>query len=81
MGICFAEIEPGEQMQLKQLLAALSGRSTIYTAKSTEESGIKETLASADPRTILGEITGFFQNNQLLSRAEFYQIAKRARRP
>ncbi len=81
MGILLVDIEPLEQLQLKQLLAALSGRSTIYTAKSSEESGLKETLASADPRTILGEITGFFQNNQLLSRAEFYQIAKRARRP
>jgi hypothetical protein len=80
MGICFADIEPCEQMQLKQLLAALAGRNTIYTAKSSEESGMKETLASADPRTILGEITGFFQNNQLLSRADFCQIAKRARR-
>jgi PilZ domain-containing protein len=81
MGICFADIEPLEQLQLKQLLAALSGRSTIYTAKSAEESGMQETLASADPRAILGEIMGFFQNNQLLSRAEFCQIAKRARRP
>ncbi len=81
MGIRFAEIEPCEQMQLKQLLAALSGRSTIYTAKSAEESSLKEALGSSDPRAILGEITGFFQNNQLLSRAEFYQIAKRVRRP
>jgi hypothetical protein len=80
MGICFADLEQCEQLQLKQLLAALSGRNTIYTAKSAEEGGMKETLASADPRTILGEITGFFQNNQLLSRAEFHQIAKRARR-
>jgi hypothetical protein len=81
MGICFADIEPLEQLQLKQLLAALSGRSTIYTAKSAEESGMNEVLGSADPRAILGEIMGFFQNNQLLSRAEFCQIAKRARRP
>ncbi len=80
MGICFADIEPSEQLQLKQLLTALSGRSTIYTAKSTEESNLKEALGSTDPRAILGEITGFFQNNQLLSRAEFCQIAKRARR-
>jgi hypothetical protein len=80
MGICFADIEPEEQRQLKQLLAALSGRSTIYAAKSPEEVSMKEILASADPRTILGEVMGFFRNNQLLSRAEFYQIAKRARR-
>jgi PilZ domain len=80
MGICFADIEPCEEMQLKQLLGALAGRSTIYTAKSVEESGLKEALASADLRAILCEIMGFFQNNQLLSRAEFCQIAKRARR-
>ncbi|MBZ5614806.1 MAG: PilZ domain-containing protein [Acidobacteriia bacterium] len=80
MGICFADIEPAEQLQLKQLLAALSGRSTIYTAKSPEEVSMKEILMSADPRTILGEVMGFFRNNQLLSHAEFYQIAKRARR-
>ena len=33
MGICFADIEPSEQLQLKQLLTALSGRSTIYTGQ------------------------------------------------
>ena len=80
MGICFADIEPLEQLQLKQLLAALSGRSSIYAAKSAEENGMKEALGSADPRAILGEIMRFFRNNQLLSRAEFCQIAKRARR-
>lgn len=81
MGICFADIEPLEQLQLRQLLAALSGRGTIYAGKSAEETGTKETLGSGDPKTIVGEIAGFFQDNQLLSRAEFYQIAKRARRP
>ena len=77
MGICFADIEPLEQLQLKQLLAALSGRGTISTGRPAEETGVKETLGLGDPKTILGEITGFFQTNQLLSRAEFYQIAKR----
>ena len=80
MGICFADIEPLEQLQLRQLLAALSGRSTIYAAKPAEETGQKETLRSADPRALVSEITGFFQDHQLLSRVEFYQIAKRVRR-
>jgi hypothetical protein len=80
MGICFADIEPLEQQQLRQLLAALSGRSTIYAGKPVEETGQKETLRSADPRALVGAITGFFQDHQLLSRAEFYQIAKRVRR-
>ena len=80
MGICFADIEPLEQLQLRQLLAALSGRGTISTGKSAEETGTKETLGSGDPKAIVGDIAGFFQNHQLLSRAEFYQIARRARR-
>ncbi len=80
MGICFADVEPLEQLQLRQLLAALSGRSTISADKPAEETGTKETLGSGDPKTIISEIAGFFQNNQLLSRAEFYKIAKRVRR-
>ncbi len=80
MGICFANIEPLEQLQLKQLLAALAGRDTLHTSRPGEETGVKETLGLADPKAILREITVFFQNNQLLSRAEFYQIAKRVRR-
>ena len=80
MGICFSNIEPLEQLQLKQLLTALAGRSTLHASRPGEETGMKEILGLADPRAILGEITVFFQNNQLLSRAEFYQIAKRVRR-
>jgi len=79
MGICFADIDPLEQLQLRQLLAALSGRSTLCAAKPAEEPAAKETLGSGDPKTIVAEIAGFFQNNQLLSRTEFYQIAKRVR--
>jgi hypothetical protein len=41
---------------------------------------MKDTLRSADPRAFLDEIAEFFQKNQLLSRSEFQQIAKRARR-
>ena len=80
MGICFAETEPGQQLQLKQLLAALAGRSIVSSGGLAEENGMKDTLASADPRAFLDEITEFFQKNHLLSRDEFHQIAKRVRR-
>ena len=80
MGICFAEIEPVQQMQLKQLLAALAGRSAVSNGISAEENSVKDILASADPKSCLDGIAEFFQKNQLLSRNEFHQIAKRAHR-
>ena len=80
MGICFAEMQPVQQMQLKQLLAALAGRSAVSSGISAEEKSVKDALGSADPKAFLDEITEFFQKNQLLSRNEFHQIAKRVRR-
>jgi len=79
MGICFAELEPTEKLQLKQLLAALAGRRAANGAPA-EENGVKETLKAADPRAFLDEVTAFFQKSPLLSRDDFHQIAKRARR-
>ncbi len=81
MGICFAELEPTEKLQLKQLLAALAGRSTAANGGLAEENGMKETLKAADPRAFLDEVTVFFQKSPLLSREDFHQIAKRVRRP
>jgi PilZ domain len=80
MGICFAEIEPAQQLQLKQLLAALAGRSAVSNGMSADEKNLKDSLASADPKSFLDGITEFFQKNLTLSRDEFHQIAKRARR-
>ena len=80
MGICFADIEPEQQLQLKQLLAALVGRGAVSNGGSPEENGMKDTLESADPRAFLDGIRQFFRRKQLLSRDEFYQIAKRVHR-
>ena len=63
MGICFAEIEPEQQLQLKQLLAVLAGRNAVSNGGSAEENGMKDTLRSADPRAFLDEITKFFRRN------------------
>ena len=80
MGISFAEIEPVQQLHLKDLLTALAGRSAVSNGISAQENNMKDTLRSADPKAFLDEITEFFQKNHLLSRNEFHQIAKRARR-
>jgi PilZ domain len=80
MGICFGEIEPVQQMQLKQLLAALAGRSGVSNGIPAEEKSVKDTLASVDPKSFVDGIAEFFQKNQMLSREESHQIAKRVRR-
>jgi len=80
MGICFADTQPVQQLHLKDLLTALAGRSAVSSGISSAEKSVKEALGSADPKAFLDEIKEFFQKNQLLSRSEFHQIAKRARR-
>jgi len=80
MGIGFAEIEPGEELQLKQLLDALAGHRAVSNDRSARENSMSDTLQSVDPKTLLDGITEFFRKNQLLSRDEFRQIAKRVRR-
>jgi len=80
MGICFAGIQPVQQLHLKDLLTALAGRSAVSSGISSAEKSVKDVSGTADPKAFLDEITEFFQKNQLLSRNEFHQIAKRARR-
>lgn len=81
MGMCFAEIEPGQRLQLEQLLAALSGQSSVSNSVSAAAQFGDSTHAQSevDSKAMLDELTQFFRSNQLLSREEFYQIVKRAR--
>jgi hypothetical protein len=80
MGIRFAEIEPGQQLQLQQLLDSLTGRNAVHATGPASDSAMHDTLASADPRALVDVITEFFRKDQLLSRDEFHKMAKRVRR-
>jgi hypothetical protein len=82
MGMCFSEIEPGQQIQLEQLLAALSGQSSLTTPASAASpvAGSTPSMADVDSKILLHELRQFYGSNHLLSREEFYQIVKRARR-
>ncbi len=81
MGISFDDIEIEEHQRLKQLLAALAGQKDFTPSVAAEESAKREAVASADLPAFFSAITEFYQKQQLLSREEFYQIAKRVRRP
>ncbi|HEX9112378.1 MAG TPA: PilZ domain-containing protein [Terriglobales bacterium] len=80
MGMCFSEIEPGQQVQLEQLLAALSRQSSPSASPAAPVANSTCSLADVDSTTMLDVLTEFFRSNQLLSREEFYRIAKQARR-
>jgi len=80
MGICFVEIEAGQQAQLKQLLDALTESGAVCNDGSARESGTKNYMETIDLRTFLDEMKEFFRKNQTLDREEFHKIAKRVRR-
>jgi hypothetical protein len=75
MGICFADIEPEQRSQLGQLLAMLAGNSAVSDGVQAREKAAS--LLVADPKALVDEVTEFFRKNQLLSRDEFDQMAKR----
>ena len=81
MGIGFAEIEAGQQAQLKQLLDSLSGRVAVPATIPAPENVTKDMLASVDPRSVLNGVWDYFDKHQWLSREDFLQLAKPRRRP
>ena len=81
MGMSFANTKPEQQQHLQQLLSALRSRSHFVTPDLAQHDEKKDPLASADPKALVEEITLFFRKNTELPREEFYQIAKRIRRP
>lgn len=85
MGICLTEVDPEQQVHLKQLLSVLNGhalsvRGPVQEAAAQEEQVMKSALELADPSTLLDGIQEFFRKNKLLSCDEFHRIAKRSRR-
>lgn len=86
MGIVFTGIEPGQQIQLGQVLSALAGQDSLpapepgAAGSKSMESTISAAVAGAAPRAVLDEVRQFFVGNRLLSREEFLLIAKRAAR-
>lgn len=79
MGMCYAEIEPEQQLQLNLILANLARQRTAIHSLPVDHS--PSAPVSLDPCACLEEMAEFFKTNSLLSRDEFYQIAKRAGRP
>jgi PilZ domain len=79
MGILIAEIEPDQRVLLEQLIATLSQSSSLPPAAATPHSSA-DILAEAEPIAFLNELMRFFDSKALLSRDEFFRIAKHCRR-
>jgi hypothetical protein len=80
MGIGFTEMDIEEHQRLKQLLASLAGQKELAPSAVANDSARQEILASVDLPAFFEAVKEFFQKLPLLSRDEFYQIAKRVRR-
>lgn len=80
MGICFTDIEPEQRSQLGQLVELLAGNSAVSNGVQARENAANDSLPVVDPKALVDDVTEFFRKNQLLSRNEFHQMAKRVRR-
>ncbi len=79
MGICFTEIDPAQQSQLRQLVEMLAGNSAVSNGVQTREKATNESQPAVDPKALVDDVTEFFRKNPLLSREEFHRMAKRVR--
>lgn len=78
MGLCFVNVNLAQRMQLERLLLALSGQAATPAAAAPATA--THSLVEVDPQATLDALTEFFRTNALLSRTEFFDITKRARR-
>lgn len=81
MGILFKEIAPDQRALLEQLLAALSKIANPAQPETTPHHSTEDLFVGADPIAFLNELKRFFDGKPLLSREEFYRIAKLCHRP
>jgi hypothetical protein len=82
MGLCFLKIEPGQLVQLKRLLAAVTTPASVSDPNlvPTSTASSAHSLADVDAKAMLDGLSEFFRGNSLLSREDFYEIARRMRR-
>ena len=80
MGILFTEIAPDQKVLLEKLLSALAKITNPSQPEETPHNSADDLFVGADPIAFLNELKRFFDSKPLLSREEFYRIAKLCRR-
>ena len=80
MGILMTEIEPDQKVLLEQLLFALAKSKNPSQPESTPHDSGTDLFVGADPIAFLNELKRYFDGKALLSREEFFRIAKLCQR-
>ena len=80
MGILITEIEPDQKVLLEQLLSALAKNSSSSQPEATPHNSANDLFVGADPIAFLNELKRHFDGKPLLSREEFFRIAKLCQR-
>jgi hypothetical protein len=76
MGILMTEIEPDQKVLLEQLLSALAKSNDLSQPEVTPHHSAIDLFVGADPVAFLHELKRYFDSKALLSREEFFRIAK-----
>ena len=80
MGILFTEIAPDQRVLLEQLLSALAKNSSSSQPEATPHNSAHDLFVGADPIAFLNNLKRHFDSKPLLSREEFFRIAKLCQR-
>jgi hypothetical protein len=80
MGILMSEIEPDQKVLLEQLLSALAKSSSSSQPEATPYNSANDLFVGADPIAFLNDLKRHFDGKPLLSREEFFRIAKLCQR-
>jgi hypothetical protein len=80
MGILMTEIEPDQKVLLEQLLSALAKSSSSSQPEAAPHNSANDLFVGADPIAFLNDLKRHFDGKPLLSREEFFRIAKLCQR-
>jgi len=81
MGILFTDIAPDQKVLLERLLSALGNVSTLPQVATASSNSTEEAFVGADPIPFLNELKRYFDGKPVLSREEFFRIARLCPRP
>ena len=81
MGILFTEIVADQKALLERLLTALAKLTNASQPEATPHNSTEDAFVGADPIPFLNELKRYFDGKPVLSREEFFRIAKLCPRP